>query len=608
MKVLSAQQYAGFSDGSYTDYKDPRDRADAVRQTLDEWDIDPSWEVVPHIAFTNEHFTTFTDGKHVVISTRGTDVTNGQDLLADVDIATDSNLTGRLKERVTLIKSLIGVVTGKTGHMPDGHEFQLSDITITGHSLGGAIASDVALQSGTKAVVFNMGSSPVKWLKSENNPKRDYDNVLHFTTNRVTDNVGDVASSGAYFAKDSIGTGIRTISYKLPESKRKVLNPFTGNHGINVFRRDTTDEQSAMQGHDGLYDTAVDELLQHYTSESNNGSSERSYTNPDIEEYGDDIVGQVRNAVSKVRKTAASIKKAAKAAADKKREDGSTNWGSVARWLGMILGGAALVVAAAATGGAALLAPISAYSGAIAASGVGLTTAGIVTDDAMNFGHKTTTELILDGVSIAALGAGEAISAARAAKAAVAGGRALGEAAEGGIEMAEIGERVADQSLGDIANNPYSMGFGNAASSTSFRQAFIQGVGRNKDVLMLDAFGKIPAEISTVAGDKADDERKQDIDAANLPPPAKRRRPNASPSDAPGSHMDPSEMLVFTGGADHHHSMGVDDVDDVPTSQLRFDHKGLMSGRGVDITTQIPMVSAAKGNFLRAMAQRSAMY
>ena len=168
MNQLTAQQYAGFSDGSYTDYKDPRDRADAVRQTLNEWDIDPSWEVVPHIAFTNEYFTTFTDGKHVVISARGTDVTNGEDLLADIDIVSDSAMTGQLSERVTLIKSLIDVITGKTGHMPGGHEFQLNDITITGHSLGGAIASDVALQSDTRAVVFHMGSSPVKWLQSEN--------------------------------------------------------------------------------------------------------------------------------------------------------------------------------------------------------------------------------------------------------------------------------------------------------------------------------------------------------------------------------------------------------------------------------------------------------
>jgi hypothetical protein len=116
--------------------------------------------------------------------------------------------------------------------------------------------------------------------------------------------------------------------------------------------------------------------------------------------------------------------------------------------------------------------------------------------------------------------------------------------------------------------------------------------------------------------------RIDDLDPYNGSGDSKRRRVDIvdphngsgnTPSHAPGSHMDESERMRFVSDdATVEQSLGYKnnsiEVGDAPSKLLQFAHKSLMAGLGVDISTQIPMVTAARGNFLRHLAEVSAMY
>jgi hypothetical protein len=131
------------------------------------------------------------------------------------------------------------------------------------------------------------------------------------------------------------------------------------------------------------------------------------------------------------------------------------------------------------------------------------------------------------------------------------------------------------------------------------------------------AGGRAAIAISEVIGKVREGENEQDIQAGR-----KRRRigdldphngSGNTPSHAPGSHMDESERMRFVSDETAtERSLGYNnnskEVDDAPSKLLQFVHKSLMAGKGVDITTQIPMVTAARGNYLRHLAEVSAMY
>ena len=108
----------------------------------------------------------------VVITIKGTDFYSPTDLAADLYIAFN-----RL-ERLPRFRDLMRVV--------DKYKVQSLDVSVTGHSLGGALAALVAQQSEVLGVAFNMGSSPVgdimgEWA-TEGEKERVKEHVIHFTT------------------------------------------------------------------------------------------------------------------------------------------------------------------------------------------------------------------------------------------------------------------------------------------------------------------------------------------------------------------------------------------------------------------------------------------
>lgn len=768
-KELSATDYAAFSAAAYSEYglKDLNDRAAATRNRLKEWGVGEGWHMIENPMFANETFTTFintdTMPHRVVIAARGTDPKNVGDLASDLDIASNKNTTGALQRRVDMVNTAARILTGEQRfiHRKTGDDigmpvdlFMPEDVIFTGHSLGGAIAAQAALQSDKKAVVYNMGSSPFAQIdRARNNTKpRDYDNVVHFTTNRVKDNVLDPVSVSQY--ADKPGSGIHTISYKVADSARS-LNPLT-NHSIDMFKRRPSDSPETG-GHDILYDEAVHSLKHSYkyndrsTSSpySNDGSDRnRVYDDPDI---GTILKNGIIQRIKQQAIALAKAKAAQAAAAAKRKAEHDSGW-SLAHIIGGIAGAVFMGIAMVVTGGVAGLGMAAAAgvlsTGAAATVGGGLAAAGITTaagsfvlsttaatvlgtlsatgaamaavttigDDVANWNEKSTSELLLDGFGVAALGVGsvlEGIAVANAANAArtaivageiatniaedvaegssllrtgAEGGEMIGDLAEGeqgveqGIEMAEMGgENVGEgdfvENGGEFDNEPnYAPNeeeggmemeeYDNGAEDDEFftpnededefftpneddellddrervslsqdddfvlddddpasirnkqrqqadRDLFNKRVNRARK---LEFAGRTSLEVSAGVKKVREDEDEQDRQARKRQrrdPSDPNRGSGTTPSHKPGEHMDESERLTFVNHEDvphHNASRNTEDVGDVPTSQLQFASKSLMSGRGVDITTQIPMVTAAKGNFLRKMAEVSTMF
>jgi hypothetical protein len=756
-KELGATDYAAFSAAAYSEYslKDLDDRAAATRNRLKEWGVEKGWHMIENPLFANETFTTFintdTMPHRVVIAARGTDPKNMGDLASDLDIASNKNTTGALQRRVDMVNTAARILTGEQRfiHKETGDDigmpvdlFMKEDVIFTGHSLGGAIAAQAALQSDKKAVVYNMGSSPFAQIdKSTNRKHRDYDNVVHFTTNRIKDNVLDPVSVSQY--ADKPGSGIHTISYKVANSSRS-LNPLT-NHSIDMFKRKPSDSPETG-GHDILYDEAVHTLRHSYKYNDRSTSSPGSNDGSDRNRvYDDPDIGTIlkNGIIARIKEQAIALAKAKAAqlaAAAKRKAEHDSGW-SLAHLIGGIAGAVFMGIAMVVTGGVAGLGMAAAAgllsTTAAATIGGGLAAAGITTaagsfvlsttaatilggisatgaaiaavttigDDVANWNEKSTTELLLDGFGVAALGTGailEGASVANAANAArvasnaaraaamaaqlgedvaegasllnagVEGGEMLGDLVEGeqgleqGIEMGEMGgENVGEgdfvENGGEFDNDPnYAPNeeeggmemeeyendlddefftppeddlddefftpnendeFLDDDQTTTIRNREIEK--RDRDLFnrrsnrakKLDFAGRSALEISYGVGVKRGGEDDQDREARKrqrTQPSDPNRGSGTTPSGRPGEHMDKSERLAFVSHNEEvpnrNASRNTDNVGDVPTAQLQFASKSLMGGKGVDITTQIPMVTAAKGNFLRKLAEVRLMY
>ena len=122
------------------------------------------------------------DCSKIIIAFRGTDKENYKDILADFGIAFGKlKQTGRYMDSESLLRRVISLY-GK------------DNIILTGHSLGGAIASQLSSDYQIPAITFNTGSSP---LDTQSHPFK-----TEFTTNDPLKGVIDPLSVSSYVFND----------------------------------------------------------------------------------------------------------------------------------------------------------------------------------------------------------------------------------------------------------------------------------------------------------------------------------------------------------------------------------------------------------------------
>ena len=154
-----------------------------------------------------------TDGDIYIVAFRGTDLARDPyrafaDLIHDLNIAIGKNdRVYRIQEAQAVIEQLLRMVPKEK-------------IEITGHSLGGFVGINISQKYGLKAVLFNIGSSPLDKV----GVRRDLKNVTHYTTNdlRKVPPVIDILSISALFL-------YRTKYYIVK------VKPGLSNHTINNF-------------------------------------------------------------------------------------------------------------------------------------------------------------------------------------------------------------------------------------------------------------------------------------------------------------------------------------------------------------------------------------
>lgn len=105
------------------------------------------YEVDRELSHKNATVLRHRNSNHAVVSYRGTDPSNFDDLLADKHIATGSRKHKRFDEAVDLAKRA---------------KAKYGDIKVTGHSLGGTQALHVNRELGFDAHAFNPGSAAVR--------------------------------------------------------------------------------------------------------------------------------------------------------------------------------------------------------------------------------------------------------------------------------------------------------------------------------------------------------------------------------------------------------------------------------------------------------------
>jgi hypothetical protein len=235
--VLSKASYDYYHKGLSTAQKE----LDSYSQTKG-YIIDPK--------LSNKNAVVAKNGDKVVISYRGTVLSNPSDILADAEI-----LLGRDKIKVFLndrfddADSLYNKVK---------KEYPKSEITLTGHSLGSAEAIYVGTKNNTRSVSFNEGTSPLDALFSQFGSKEaDKKQTVYITGKDIISNLSILEPYDIRFvsAKNDLNFFSHSINYFLPDKakysldylqptpkynyKPKKLNHYadlTNQYGIDYFK------------------------------------------------------------------------------------------------------------------------------------------------------------------------------------------------------------------------------------------------------------------------------------------------------------------------------------------------------------------------------------
>jgi hypothetical protein len=235
-KIAAANQYAVASSASYIHYNDAQG-AKGTQDYIDEHM--PGWEMETGLSTKNATVLSNKTSRKAIISYRGTDIHNVDDLVTDYQLAThgwDYGGIARFDDAVGLYDTTANALSGY-------------DVSVTGHSLGGTQAMWVSEQRGAQAHVFNPGvvgptiNQELGALKD--NPlgtNKDfgarYDNIHVYRTN------GDVVSGGWWSLvgneKDDNGQPL--------ESTSSWLRP-QGDHGIDLVITPSEDPHDHSGAH-----------------------------------------------------------------------------------------------------------------------------------------------------------------------------------------------------------------------------------------------------------------------------------------------------------------------------------------------------------------------
>jgi hypothetical protein len=199
--------YSVLSKASYDYYKYGLDKA---QKELGSYSQTKGYNIDPKLS--NKNAVVLQKGKDVVISYRGTDLTNPSDILADAEI-----LLGRDKIKVFLndrfdeADSLYNKVK---------QEYPESEITLTGHSLGSAEAIYVGTKNNNRSVSFNEGTSPLDALFSRFGSKEiNKKQTVYITGKDIISNLSILEPYDIKFvsAKNDLNFLSHSLNYFLPE-------------------------------------------------------------------------------------------------------------------------------------------------------------------------------------------------------------------------------------------------------------------------------------------------------------------------------------------------------------------------------------------------------
>jgi hypothetical protein len=108
--------------------------------------------------------------ENIIIAIRGTDIKNETNNLVR-DLVSNYGILTAKDERVLRIKETEDILDNIIKKYPK------ENIILTGHSLGAFVASKLSTKYGLKAVVFNIGSSPLDTTSGKDK------NIIQYTTN-----------------------------------------------------------------------------------------------------------------------------------------------------------------------------------------------------------------------------------------------------------------------------------------------------------------------------------------------------------------------------------------------------------------------------------------
>lgn len=218
-KSNSMKLYAIFSDIAYKNtLKERSDKLKHYERYLGVWKIDDELYNEDVAVFVNY------DTTEIVIAIAGSRLNQRKHCLRDLktNIGILSG-TDRLSKRMEDINNLFDAVDRK---------YQSYTKVVTGHSLGGRMASNLSKQNDITAITYNQGSSPIGEIVDKITNILGIDNknskVNQYSTNSIKNGVIDLASISSKIFKN--GNQHVTVNTKNGRASN-LLN----NHSLNHF-------------------------------------------------------------------------------------------------------------------------------------------------------------------------------------------------------------------------------------------------------------------------------------------------------------------------------------------------------------------------------------